>query len=55
MSKSFSRSMFANEADLYKAEPEIIDSSSSYRQGYARCSRDNEQALEQLKQEYRDE
>ena len=31
------------------AEPEIIDSSSSYRQGYARCSRDNEKALRSLK------
>ena len=30
------------------AEPEIIDSSSSYRQGYARCSRDNEKALQSI-------
>ena len=30
------------------AEPEIIDSSSSYRQGYARCSRDNEKALQNI-------
>ena len=29
------------------AEPEIIDSSTSYRQGYARCSRDNEKTLKE--------
>ena len=36
--------------EIVLAEPETIQTSSSYRMGYARCARDKAELLEQLKQ-----
>ena len=47
--RKYRNSIIAECIEAVKAEPEITDSSSSYRHGYARCSRDNELSLEQLK------